>query len=164
MIANSPFPTQRQPIVNDGDGRDFLAREEEQDRMEEPAVHDGEFYIDSADCVIRVDNTLFRVSAMLLSANSPSCGLRSSSLLAFLLLLVVSARGIVPLCSRCRWSNFHFLTLTVISMPISMFAGMPADLNADILSARSVCVVGPSVLLGSGLVCIPAYVRHACAK
>ena len=30
--------------------------------MEEATVRDGEFYIDGADCVIRVDNTLFRVS------------------------------------------------------------------------------------------------------
>ena len=91
--------------------------------MQEPTVRDGEFYIDSADCVIRVDNTLFSVSVMLLMwlliprpSTSP---LRSSRL------LVSSARGIVPFCSRCRWSNFHFLTLTVISMPISMFAVMP---------------------------------------
>ena len=30
--------------------------------MEELVVRDGQFYIYSADCVIRVDNTLFRVS------------------------------------------------------------------------------------------------------
>ncbi|KAI1793330.1 hypothetical protein LXA43DRAFT_238292 [Ganoderma leucocontextum] len=62
VIAKSPFPTQRQHLVDDADGRDLPAREGGQDHMEEPTVRDGEFYIDSADCVIRVDNTLFRVS------------------------------------------------------------------------------------------------------
>ncbi|KAM5530573.1 hypothetical protein V8D89_015767 [Ganoderma adspersum] len=70
VIAKSPFPTQRQPIVDGADGRDFPGREEGQDRMEEPAVRDGEFYIDSADCVIRVDNTLFRVHRYFLGRDS----------------------------------------------------------------------------------------------
>lgn len=31
-------------------------------KIEEPVVRDGEYYIDSADCVILVENTLFKVS------------------------------------------------------------------------------------------------------
>lgn len=31
------------------------------DKMEEPTVHDEEFYIDTADCVVRVENMLFKV-------------------------------------------------------------------------------------------------------
>ena len=96
MIANSSFPTQQGPIADDGDGdeHDPPSREGGQDRMEEPTVRDGEFYIDNADCVIRVDNTLFRVSVMPLIASSPSFGLPCSTLLAFSLLLVASARVI----------------------------------------------------------------------
>ena len=49
-------------------------------------VRDGEFYIDSADCVIRVDNTLFRVSGACFSptrrtslrSSSPPCAPHSS--------------------------------------------------------------------------------------
>ena len=66
VIANSPFPRQQQPVNDSADGRESLAGEERQDRFEKPAARDGEFYIDSADCVIRVDNTLFKVSVMLL--------------------------------------------------------------------------------------------------
>ena len=73
---NSPSPIQRQPIVDGAEGRDFPARGEGQDCVEGSAERDGEFYIDGADCVIRVDNTLFRVSVIL----------RASVLLSFRLL------------------------------------------------------------------------------
>ena len=63
---NSPSPIQRQPIVDGAEGRDFPARGEGQDCVEGSAERDGEFYIDGADCVIRVDNMLFKVSMMLL--------------------------------------------------------------------------------------------------
>ncbi len=39
-----------------------------EDEDEDAPVRDGEFYIDSADCVIRVEDTLFRVSGALLSS------------------------------------------------------------------------------------------------
>ena len=63
VIANSPLPPPRQPVDDDVDPRDLPVGEGEQ---EEPVVRDQEFYIDSADCVIRVDNMLFKVSMMLL--------------------------------------------------------------------------------------------------
>ncbi|PIL22421.1 hypothetical protein GSI_15109 [Ganoderma sinense ZZ0214-1] len=70
VIANSSFPTQRQPTADGADGRDFPAHEGGQDRMEEPTVRDGEFYINSADCVLRVDNTLFKVHRYFLGRDS----------------------------------------------------------------------------------------------
>lgn len=36
--------------------------EGEQRKMDKPTVRDAEFYIEGADCIIRVDNTLFKVS------------------------------------------------------------------------------------------------------
>ncbi|KAI0755085.1 hypothetical protein C8Q80DRAFT_1142848 [Daedaleopsis nitida] len=41
-----------------------------EDEDEERAARDGEFYIDTADCVIRVDNTLFRVHRYFLGRDS----------------------------------------------------------------------------------------------
>lgn len=85
-------------VILGSDERDSLARERGQDRVEELTIHDGEFYIDSADCVIRVDNTLFKVSVTLLSA---------PYLLSF---------G-PPRAASCR-----FVTeLTLTSVPISIF-------------------------------------------
>ena len=43
-----------------------LAADGEDDEEDAP-VRDGDFYIDGADCVIRVEDTLFRVSGALLS-------------------------------------------------------------------------------------------------
>lgn len=45
---------------------------------EDAHVRDGEYYIDSADCVIRVDNTLFRVS-VISSHNAPFFSRRHST-------------------------------------------------------------------------------------
>lgn len=122
--------------------------------MEEMTVRDGEFYIDSADCVIQVDNTVFRVSATHLCACLLSFGLPYSSFLAFSPLLVASAHGIVPLCSRGRQNAFHFPSLTSISMLISIFVVCPTSLNTNKLSTRAVFPVGPSVSSWSGFVCV----------
>lgn len=57
--------TQSQSIVDDMDGHHGPTREGGCDVVEEPTVRDGEFYIDGADCVIRVDDTLFKVNLAL---------------------------------------------------------------------------------------------------
>lgn len=46
--------------------KEQLAADGEDDEEDAP-VRDGDFYIDGADCVIRVEDTLFRVSGALLS-------------------------------------------------------------------------------------------------
>lgn len=48
-------------MLDDADGYDSPMREGGFNNAEDPTVHDGEFYIDGADCVIRVDDTLFKV-------------------------------------------------------------------------------------------------------
>ena len=53
--------TQGQSSVVNGDGH-LPVREGASDKMQQSTIRDVEFYIDEADCVIRVDNTLFKVS------------------------------------------------------------------------------------------------------
>ena len=53
---------QSQNLVGDVGGCHGPMREGKCDKVEEPTVRDTEFYIDGADCVIRVEDTLFKVN------------------------------------------------------------------------------------------------------
>ncbi|TBU31806.1 hypothetical protein BD311DRAFT_76344 [Dichomitus squalens] len=79
--SNSPMAMRRQHIVEAVEGPHQIAGPEGEDSGRDlMLVRDGEFYINSADCVIRVEDTLFRVSVALLSSNYSFFGICSSVL------------------------------------------------------------------------------------
>ena len=84
---------QSQNTLDDVHVHDGPTREGGCDMVEELTVRDGEFYIGGADCVIRVEDTLFRVN---LAAQS-DC----------LLHLVITS-----LSSQKSWNTSGLLTMT----------------------------------------------------
>ncbi len=59
--------TKRHHIVDDLHVRDHPVSEGGHNKMEEPMIHNWDFYFDGADIIVRVNNMLFKVGDALLS-------------------------------------------------------------------------------------------------